>query len=130
MEDPSEAFEDLRDKCDLRMLFKLPEFLKEAYGLPEDVDMSGAAVNISSGTGKLGPPTNKEWAERWRKQLKIASVSLSLAPIADGISQTSPILQRQFSRLIEMLLLRSLKAEDVKRIKAYRLQVRVYMLGN
>lgn len=70
VEDPSEAFEDLRDKCDLRMLFKHGEFLKEAYG--EDVDVSSGVPR--GGKGKLGPPADKEWVERWRKKLKMAGV--------------------------------------------------------
>lgn len=80
VEDPSEAFEDLRDKCDLRMLFKDTKFLKEAYGLPDDTAMTaeangkGCAQALPAGKGKLGPPTNKEWAERWKVHLKIAGV--------------------------------------------------------
>lgn len=31
MEDPSEDFEDLRDRCDLRMLLCHKKFMKEAY---------------------------------------------------------------------------------------------------
>jgi hypothetical protein len=31
VEDPSEDFEDLRDRCDLRMLLCHQEFMKEAY---------------------------------------------------------------------------------------------------
>lgn len=80
VEDPSEAFEDLRDKCDLRMLFTQREFMTEAYGLSEDFAMDGTDVPAAiarppAGKGKLGPPTEKEWAERWRKKLKIAGVS-------------------------------------------------------
>ncbi|KAG8958959.1 histone acetyltransferase 1 [Tulasnella sp. 408] len=82
VEDPSEAFEDLRDKCDLRMLFRHREFMTEAYGLSEDLAMDGAEVPAAiarppAGKGKLGPPTDKEWAERWRKKLKIAGEILS-----------------------------------------------------
>ncbi|KAG8944860.1 histone acetyltransferase 1 [Tulasnella sp. 424] len=110
VEDPSEAFEDLRDKCDLRMLFRQREFMTEAYGLSEDFAMDGtdevpaAIARPPAGKGKLGPPTEKEWAERWRKKLKIAG--------------------RQFHRLIEMLVLRSLPPDDAKLMRAYRLQVK------
>ncbi|KAG8957301.1 histone acetyltransferase 1 [Tulasnella sp. 419] len=90
VEDPSEAFEDLRDKCDLRMLLSSEKFLKEAYG--ED------------GAGKLGPPMDRVWTEKWRRDLKIAG--------------------RQFSRLMEMMILRKLHSDDEKRIRAYRLQVK------
>jgi len=61
MEDPSEAFEDLRDKTDLRMLFKHQEFLHEAYGTESGLK------------GKLGPPSEKSWVEGWRRKLKIAA---------------------------------------------------------
>ncbi|KAF9505816.1 hypothetical protein BS47DRAFT_1322163 [Hydnum rufescens UP504] len=61
MEDPSEAFEDLRDKTDLRMLFKHQEFLDEAYGTESELK------------GKLGPPSDKSWVEAWRRKLKIAT---------------------------------------------------------
>jgi len=111
VEDPVEAFEDLRDKCDLRMLWNHEEFMREAYGLSPDALIDGQAgtlreVSLKSpaGRGKVGPPTEKEWAERWRRKLKIAS--------------------RQFSRLIEMLVLRSLPLNDVKLNRAFRLQVK------
>ncbi|KAG8853503.1 histone acetyltransferase 1 [Tulasnella sp. 330] len=105
VEDPSEAFEDLRDKCDLRMLFKNNEFMREAYGLSEAELANGtSSAPPPASKGKLGPPTNKEWAERWKKQLKIAG--------------------RQWSRLIEMLILRSLPLEDAAITRAFRLQVK------
>ena len=49
----------MRDKCDLRMLLAHDEFLKEAYGEGEK-------------KGKIGPPVSKNWAEGWRRKLKIA----------------------------------------------------------
>ncbi|KAG8739032.1 histone acetyltransferase 1 [Ceratobasidium sp. 414] len=58
VEDPSEAFEDLRDRNDLKMLLSLEEFVQQGEGT----------------SGKLGPPVDKQWAEKWRKDLKIASV--------------------------------------------------------
>lgn len=66
MEDPSEAFEDLRDKTDLRMLFNHKKFLDEAYGTEPELE------------GKLGPPSDKAWVEAWRKELKIATVRSEL----------------------------------------------------
>ena len=63
IEDPAEAFEDLRDKTDLRMLFNHKEFIDEAYGYP-----------TSGKSGKLGPPSDKVWIESWRKRLKMAMV--------------------------------------------------------
>ncbi|KAF8321539.1 histone acetyltransferase type B, partial [Clavulina sp. PMI_390] len=94
IEDPSEAFEDLRDKTDLRMLFKNAEFMKEAYG-----DVDGTGLN-----GKLGPPADKEWVVGWQKKLKMAG--------------------RQWERLIEMLILRRLDPTNPALLKAYRLQVK------
>ncbi|KAG8903331.1 histone acetyltransferase 1 [Tulasnella sp. 403] len=110
VEDPSEAFEDLRDKCDLRMLFQNKAFMKEAYGLSDDVEMGSVSgrtaggPRVPSGRGRLGPPTDKEWYENWRRKLKMAG--------------------RQFQRLMEMLVLRSLPVEDVAVNRAFRLQVK------
>jgi histone acetyltransferase 1 len=111
MEDPSEAFEDLRDKTDLRMLFKHQEFLHEAYGTESGLK------------GKLGPPSDKSWVEAWRRKLKIATVR---SKILQRHSELIPrIVQRQFERLIEMLILRKLDPTDPLALRAYRLQVRV-----
>ena len=71
VEDPAEAFEDLRDRNDLRMLLNNEKFITEALVVPMgDV--------IVKGKGRLGPPVDKPWAEGWRKEFKIAGVSLSL----------------------------------------------------
>ena len=107
VEDPAEAFEDLRDKNDLRLLLSNERFLLEAFGsstLLEDEIGTGRArksgrsaseADVSTqdnetsgvsaeealldsetlGSGKLGPPADKRWAEKWRKNLKIAGVS-------------------------------------------------------
>lgn len=56
------------------------------------------------GKGKMGPPVDRAWAERWRKDLKIAS--------------------RQFHRLVEMLVLLHLDPVDVRAERAFRLQVK------
>ncbi|KAG8833581.1 histone acetyltransferase 1 [Serendipita sp. 399] len=122
VEDPSEDFEDLRDKVDLRTLLNHKEFIQEAYG------QSGHNVTLrrqggrgkqankegndeaASGRGKvgskamLGPPTKPKWAEHWRKELKFA--------------------KRQYDRLIEMLILRALDADDEATQRAFRLQVK------
>lgn len=58
IEDPAEAFEDLRDKNDLKMLLAHSAFTSEGTGTG----------------GGLGPPANKAWVERWRITLKIAKV--------------------------------------------------------
>ncbi|KIJ44181.1 hypothetical protein M422DRAFT_60053 [Sphaerobolus stellatus SS14] len=60
IEDPAEAFEDLRDKNDLKMLLSNVEFFKEGYG------------ELPAKKGKLGPPADKAWVEHWRLKLKIA----------------------------------------------------------
>ncbi|KAI0345086.1 histone acetyltransferase type B [Trametopsis cervina] len=108
VEDPAEAFEDLRDRNDLRMLIGLEKFMTEGFG--EDTvgggpDRHGRGKGkAKKGKGKMGPPVEKGWAERWRIDLKIAG--------------------RQFSRLIEMLQLRSIEGGDPLAMRAYRLQVK------
>jgi len=108
IEDPSEAFEDLRDKTDLRFLLKLEEFIEEAYG---EGGQSGGEGGERKGKGravvmkgKLVPPVDKAWVETWRRKLKIAT--------------------RQFERLVEMLTLRRLDPGDEGALRAFRLQVK------
>ncbi|KAF8590494.1 histone acetyltransferase type B catalytic subunit [Ramaria rubella] len=93
IEDPAEAFEDLRDKNDLKMLLANEAFTGEGYGSSSEL-----------GKGKLGPPANRSWVEQWRVRLKIA--------------------KRQFQRLMEMFILRSLDPSDPKATRAFRLQVK------
>jgi len=114
VEDPAEAFEDLRDRNDLAMLLGNTAFMAEAFGsdvLSHDGGRVGRArASARAGTrakppaGKLGPPADRVWLERWRKELKIAG--------------------RQFHRLIEMLIQLHLNPADARAIKAYRLQVK------
>lgn len=84
VEDPAEAFEDLRDKNDLEMLQNHKQFIEEAYGSSGSAGgrVGGVGLGRRSGRGgtkqtrsKLGPPVDKAWAEKWRKDLKIAGVS-------------------------------------------------------
>jgi histone acetyltransferase 1 len=83
VEDPAEAFEDLRDRCDLRYLSSL--------GVDNDPLFP------------LGSPGRQEWA--------------------DGLRRDSKIAQRQFDRIMEMLLLRGLpKAAGA--VREYRLHVK------
>lgn len=117
VEDPAEAFEDLRDRNDLKMLLNHEQFMSEAFG--------DASVSTSSGGGKVGgvgpqrrnktkvsgkargklePPADKAWMEKWRKDLKIAG--------------------RQFHRLMEMIILLHLDPADARAMRAYRLQVK------
>ncbi|KIY48309.1 histone acetyltransferase type B [Fistulina hepatica ATCC 64428] len=116
VEDPSEAFDDLRDRNDLKMLLGLDKFMEEGFGSRSGASYGGGRVGgvgmrgksghagAQMTSGKIGPPTNKAWAEKWRTQLKIAS--------------------RQFQRLIEMLILLRLDTRDARAVKAYRLQVK------
>lgn len=94
VEDPAEAFEDLRDKNDLEMLLSNQQFMAEGLGGQEShgggrvggigrtgrSGRGGAKKGASeSKKGKLVPPVDKVWVEKWRKQLKIAGVSMSVA---------------------------------------------------
>ncbi|PAV23381.1 histone acetyltransferase type B catalytic subunit [Pyrrhoderma noxium] len=97
VEDPAEAFEDLRDRNDLRMLLNNEKFITEALGGPR-------GEVIVRGKGRLGPSVDKTWAEGWRKEFKIAG--------------------RQFQRLIEMLIQKHLDHADSKAVRSYRLQVK------
>ncbi|KAG6845691.1 hypothetical protein H0H87_004952 [Tephrocybe sp. NHM501043] len=117
VEDPAEAFEDLRDRNDLRMLLSHRQFMEEGFG-SGSVSSGGGRVggvgrsgksgrggkDVTSAKGKMGPPSDKPWLEKWRCELKIAG--------------------RQFQRLIEMLLLLRLDGSDVRVERAYRIQVK------
>ncbi|KAI0082849.1 histone acetyltransferase type B catalytic subunit [Panus rudis PR-1116 ss-1] len=114
VEDPAEAFEDLRDRNDLQMLLNHEEFMRSALG----EELTGAAGGVGpvrnhgvngvkkrgKSMGKLGPPTDKAWLAKWNSELKIA--------------------KRQFHRLIEMLMLKYIDQTDPLILKAYRLQVK------
>ena len=86
VEDPAEAFEDLRDRNDLRMLLAHTRFMEEGLRNNEVTGSHGGGkvkkvkgrgtVDRVRGKGKLGPPCDKVWAEKWRKELKIAGVRL------------------------------------------------------
>ncbi|CAK9787123.1 histone acetyltransferase type B [Cutaneotrichosporon oleaginosum] len=89
VEDPAEAFEDLRDRNDLRFLVK--------EGVPDD-----PLFLVGVGAEKRG--VRSAWEAGLRKKYKIA--------------------QRQFDRLLEMLLLRQLDRKDADKVRAYRLQVK------
>lgn len=87
VEDPAEAFEDLRDRNDLRMLLGHTAFMSEGFGA-DAVSHGGGRVKRTTRTsaqgkgrgkaaaGKLGPPSDRAWLERWRKDLKIAGVRI------------------------------------------------------
>lgn len=84
VEDPAEAFEDLRDKNDMEMLQHHEQFIKEAFGASGGGRVGGIGRTGKSGRGgagrtkgKLDPPADKVWIEKWRKDLKIAGVRFS-----------------------------------------------------
>jgi len=127
VEDPAEAFEDLRDRNDLQMLLANEQFMKEGFGTGGVTASHGGGrvqkakshirstpMGVSGGTkrpGKMGPPVDKAWFEKWRKDLKLAS--------------------RQFHRLVEMLIMLHLDPADARSARAFRLQVkeRIYRLN-
>jgi histone acetyltransferase 1 len=69
VEDPMESFEDLRDKNDLIMLLSHKQFMKEAFA--SDIANDSMPYNLQ---GQIGPPADRAWAEKWRKDLKLADV--------------------------------------------------------
>ena len=85
VEDPAEAFEDLRDRNDLVMLLGHTAFMSEGFGSGA-VSHGGGRVGRArapakekgkkAAGGKLGPPADRAWLERWRKELKIAGVRM------------------------------------------------------
>jgi hypothetical protein len=94
VEDPAEAFEDLRDRNDLAMLLGHAAFMTEGFG-GDVVSHGGGRVKRTKGRaatqgrakgkatgGKLGPPADRAWLERWRKDLKIAGVRISITILA------------------------------------------------
>ncbi|KAJ3798027.1 histone acetyltransferase type B catalytic subunit [Lentinula aff. detonsa] len=109
VEDPAEAFEDLRDKNDLKMLLSTKQFMEEGFGQDSHSHSGGRVGKVgkalkSLSKGKMGPPVEKGWAEKWRVKLKIAG--------------------RQFQRLVEMLIQMHLDPLDNRGLRAYRLQVK------
>ena len=83
VEDPAEAFEDLRDRNDLKILLGLKQFMEEGFGTGGSSRGGVGPIRrtkSSSGAGKMGPPVNKAWAEKWRVQLKIAGVWVRGSP--------------------------------------------------
>ncbi len=80
VEDPAEAFEDLRDRNDLKMLLTHERFMHEAFGDEAD---GHSLTHHGNGKGKakarkamMGPPVEKFWLEKRRVEMKIASVSV------------------------------------------------------
>jgi hypothetical protein len=100
VEDPAEAFEDLRDRNDLAMLLGHAAFMSEGFG-PDMISHGGGRVGrtrtparekgkkAAAAEGKLGPPADRAWLERWRKELKIAGVRIFLFPVCPGHTYVS-----------------------------------------
>lgn len=92
VEDPAEAFEDLRDQNDLKMLLNNERFMQEGFG-SNVVSHGGGRVGGKAGRtkskaqGKMGPPVEKGWAEKWRVELKIAGVGFHLVPVCTEVTQ-------------------------------------------
>lgn len=89
VEDPAEAFEDLRDRNDLRHLV--------SQGITDD-------PQFLEGIGANQKGNRVQWEQETRRKYKIA--------------------QRQFDRLLEILLLKQLDTKDAAKVKAYRLHVK------
>lgn len=98
VEDPAEAFEDLRDRNDLRLLLSNQNFMEEGFGGSEishgggrvggigRAGKSGRGGNATASIkGKMGPPSDKVWLEKWRTTLKIAGVCNTFHFSIDGI---------------------------------------------
>ncbi|KAG6918025.1 hypothetical protein DXG01_016877 [Tephrocybe rancida] len=125
VEDPAEAFEDLRDRNDLRMLLSNQQFMEEGFGGTSASHGGGRVGGVGragksgrggkevvNAKGKMGPPSDKAWLEKWRTDLKIAG------------DLNEPLVQRQFQRLVEMLILLRLDGIDARSERAYRIQVK------
>ncbi|WWC87700.1 histone acetyltransferase type B catalytic subunit [Kwoniella dendrophila CBS 6074] len=93
VEDPAEAFEDLRDRNDLRFLIK-----------QNILDDPMFQIGLSTCGDEKQRIQRIEWENTIKKKYKIA--------------------QRQFDRLLEMLLLRELNQLNEDKVKQYRLHVK------
>ncbi|KAK4058725.1 histone acetyltransferase 1 [Microbotryomycetes sp. JL221] len=100
VEDPSEPFEDMRDKCDLYTLIK-----------------AKALEGVTA-------PFDKTKLEQIRKQFK-------LADLLTYVRNFFEYKQRQFYRLVEMILLLNLDQTNEQSLKDFRLTVkkRLYMFN-
>ena len=98
--------------------------MQEGFG-EDSVSHGGGRVKSrrAARKGKMGPPAHKGWAEKWRKDLKIAGVRVVKDDIHDLASSPS-LFQRQFLRLVEMLIQMHLDPGDTRTERDYRLQVK------
>ena len=59
------------------MLLAHPKFMEEGLGRTPNVTVpAGESTAVVVTKGKLGPPAEKGWVEKWRRELKIAGVSV------------------------------------------------------
>jgi len=110
VEDPAEAFEDLRDRNDLRILLANEQFMNEGFGAQSATASHGGGCvqkarsrlrsvpqsgsGDTKGRGKIGPPVSRAWSEKWRKDLKIAGVRTF--PVPPRILLTDPACSDNF----------------------------------
>ncbi|KAH7905080.1 acyl-CoA N-acyltransferase [Hygrophoropsis aurantiaca] len=143
VEDPAEAFEDLRDRNDLKMLLGHAQFMAEGFG-----SSSGAELGVEpkSGFDFENETTHREGGGRVQKaRTRVRATPVGVSAVADikgkakGKGKMGPpvdkawaeawrkelkIAGRQFQRLVEMLTLMHLDPADANGAKAYRLQVK------
>ncbi|KAL1681188.1 acyl-CoA N-acyltransferase [Schizophyllum commune] len=98
VEDPAEAFEDLRDVNDLRMLLGNTQFMEEAFR--ED--------GVSHGGGRVGGVGRAGRSGRG----------------GGGGQKAKGKLGRQYQRLIEMLEMMHISPADAAALRSFRLQVK------
>ncbi|KAI0293401.1 acyl-CoA N-acyltransferase [Russula brevipes] len=120
VEDPAEAFEDLRDRNDLAMLLSHAAFMSEGFGA-DAVSHGGGRVSRARTSRKRGA------RQRQRRQRRRGESSVRRR-IARGWRALErkelKIAGRQFHRLVEMLIQLHLNPADTRAAKAYRLQVK------
>jgi histone acetyltransferase 1 len=104
VEDPSEAFQDLRDKADLHLILAQDIFAEKQ------------------------PPVDRDWSESVRKELKLGQVRrrLCYSPPLSLVrpSDLCPCSQRQFTRLMEMALMLKLERGNPSKEKTFRLFIK------
>jgi len=83
------------------MLLSNAQFMEEGFGSDGGSSHGGGRVvkgkrrglNANTGgrgKGKMGPPAEKGWVEKWRKDLKIAGVSMSGCGLLITLTISSP----------------------------------------
>jgi len=75
----------------------------------------------SESEGKMGPPADKVWVEKYRRELKIANVGVIILGANQSAHHENSV---KFNRLVEMLILLHLDPVDTRAARAFRLQVK------